>query len=284
MLKAISLVCIFFVVSSIAFVVTFPKYYDDTFNEILNLSNEPESVKGTVGFATLPTAEKNYLFNTLVTLQVTLLPYLMDSYIHDVFPDEAFDARLTSEYASRDSDISPFNYSTIPLSLFFFIGLIYLIKKIKTKNLKFSEFTLLVLFTSLFIWTVLVVDFATIERYYLPPLIPVMLIASYGLGRFIEQIQGQKEKILFFMSFIIAHSLYIVPFIGEMYLNDEVRSLAYQFNIPERSWLSPLPVSSQLSLNDPLVYVSTITFLMIFGLIYIRIKTRIPVEKRQAWS
>ena len=156
-LKVISLVLVFFVISSISFVATFPKYYDNTLNEILSTSGS----SGT-GYVSLPTVEKNYLFQTLVTLQITLLPYIMDSYIHDVFPDEAFEARLTEEWRSNASDISPSNYSTIPLSLFFFIGLIYLIKKIKTRNLIFSEFVLLVLFTSLFVFTVLTVDAPTI--------------------------------------------------------------------------------------------------------------------------
>ena len=98
-----------------------------------------------------------------------------------------------------------------------------------------------------------------------------ILIAAYGLGRFIQQIQSQKEKIVFFTTFIIAHSLYIIPLVNEMYF---ARSY----------WISPLPVSSQLSLNDPLVYVSTFTFIMIFVLIYLRIKTRIPVETREARS
>jgi len=164
----------------------------------------------------------------------------------------------------------PSNYSTIPLSLFFFIGLIYLIRKIKTRNLIFSEFALLVWFASVFIFTVLMVDYPWMERYYLPVMFPVMLIAAYGLGSFIKEIQSQKEKILFFTSFIIAHSLYIIPFFDKIYFSNNM------------NWLSPLPVSSQLVLNDPLVYVSTITFIMIFALIYIRIKTRIPVETREA--
>jgi len=258
-LKVISLALVFFVISSISFVATFPKYHDDPLNEILKIRSDAEEV----GYASIPTAEKNYLFQTLITLQVTLLPYLMDSYIHDIFPDEAGKVRLATE--------SPSNYSTIPLSLFFFIGLIYLIKKIKTGNLTFSEFALLVLFTSLFVFILSVVDYPTVDRYYLPLMFSIILIASYGLGKFIKQILSQKEKILFFMSFIIAHSLYIIPFVNEIYYSG-----AY--------WRNPLPVSSQLSLNDSLVYVSTITFLMIFVLIYFRIKTAIPLETRQARS
>jgi len=150
--KVSSLVLVFFVVSSITFVATAPRYHDDTLNELLKASEE----SGDVGFASLPTAEKNYLFQTLSTLQVTLLPYLMDSYINDIFPDEVDKTNLSKPWMTPTG--SPSNYSTIPLSLFFFIGLIYLIKKIKTRNLIFSEFASLVLFTSLFIFSVLVVD------------------------------------------------------------------------------------------------------------------------------
>jgi len=123
---------------------------------------------------------------------------------------------------------------------------------------------------------VLIVDFAWIERYYLPVMFPVMLIASYGLGRFIQQIQSQKEKIVFFSSFIIAQAFYIIPFIEEIYYSSYTRN--------ESPWSEQMLVHSQLALNDPLVYVSTITFVMIFGLIYVRIKTRISIETRQTRS
>jgi len=263
-LKVISLVLVFFVMSSISFVATYPKYYDDTWNQILRIKDSSVSER----YASAPSLEKNYLFQTLITLQVTLLPYLMDSYIHDVFPNEFENTRLP--YITPDG--FPYNYSTIPLSLFFFIGLITLIRKIKTRNLKFSEFALLVWFFGVFIFMVLIINEPTNERYYLPVMFPIILIASYALGNFIKQIQNQKEKILFFMSFIIAHSLYIISFFDEIYFTG--------FNV-FNTVVNPLPVSSQLSLNDPLVYVSTIIFVMIFVLIYLRAKLTIPSETRQ---
>jgi len=258
LLKVTSLLLVFFVVSSIAFVAISPRYYDNTLNQILNLGDEAE-----IGFASLPTLEKNYLFRGLTTLQVTLLPYIMDSYIDDVFSEEARETRLAE---------APSNYSSIPLTLFFFIGLITIIKKIKNRNLSFSELAILVWFTCSFVFTVLVVDFAWIERYYLPVMFPIILIASYSLGNFIKQIQSQTEKIIFFLSFMVAQSLYIIPFIEEIYNSTNSRV---------SPWSSPLPVSSQLSLNDPIVFVSSITFVMIFILIYLRIKTRISVETKQ---
>ena len=124
----------------------------------------------------------------------------MDSYIHDVFYEEAQEVRLETS--------SPPNHSTIPLSLFFFIGLIYIIRKIKTRTLKFSELVLLVWFASVFIFVFLIVDHPTLIRYYLPVMFPVMLIAAYGLGNFIKQIQSQKEKILFF--YVFRNSSFII--------------------------------------------------------------------------
>jgi len=256
-LKVISLVLVFFVIVSVTFVATFPRYHDNTFNQILKITEAAEIGQ----YASFPTLEKNYLYQTLTTLQVSLLPYLMDSYIHDVFPDESRNTRLAEK--------SPPNYSTIPVLLFFFIGFITMIRKIKTGNLRFSEFALLVWFTSLFIYTLLVVDFPTVERFYLPLMFPVILIASYGLGNFIKQIQNEKEKILFFISFIIAHSIYIISLFDKIYFSSNLERTAEY-------------VSSQVSLNYPLVYVATITFIMIFVLILIRIKTRISIEARQA--
>jgi len=135
-----------------------------------------------------------------------------------------------------------------------------MIRKIKTRNLNFSEFALLVWFTSLFILTVLFVDFRPVDRFYLGPFFPFILIASYGLWNFIQQIQNKKGKILFFMSFIIAHSLYLIPHLGEIY-----RSTTFW-------WRNPFPVSSELSLNEPLVYVSSIVFVIIFVIVLIRTK------------
>jgi len=252
-IKVISLVLIFFVISTISFLVAFPRYYDDPVNKMLTIA---EHSPGDVTlFSSFPTSEKNYLHRILGTTQVLLVPHLMDPYFHDLFPEEVEENR-------RYGQGIPFNYSTIPLSLFFFIGIIYMIRKIKTGNLNFSELALLVWFTSLFILSVLIADKPPIERYYLSPFFPLILIASYGLWNFIQQIQNQKGKIVFFMSFIIAHSLYLIPHIDKIYLH------IYQW----RFWKSPLPVGSELSLNEPIVYVSSIIFVVIFVIVYLRTK------------
>jgi len=147
-------------------------------------------------------------------------------------------------------------------------------RKIKTRDLKFSEFVLLVWFFGVFIFITLIVNEPTNERYYLPAMFPIILIASYALGKFIKQIQNQKEKILFFMSFIIAHSLYIISFFDEIYFS------GFGYYVNYNNIYNPYAVSSQLSLIDPLVYVSTIIFVGVFILIYLRVKLGISVETR----
>jgi len=257
LLKAISLAFIFFVIFSMSFIASFPRYYDNTLNQLLDLEENTKT-----GFVSLPTAEKNYLFRILGTLQITLLPYLMDSLIDDVFSEEAEKTRLLAP---------PPTFSTIPLSLFFFVGLISMIKKIKNRNLKFSEFLLLVWFTSTFIFSVLIIDFLWIGRYYLPLMFPIMFIAAYALGDFIKQIQNQKEKILFFTLFITANSLYIISFFDELYFSN-IR------------WYSPLPVTSQHALIDPVVSVSTIIFIGVSFLIYLRVKLKTSTKTRQEFG
>jgi len=257
-LKIISLVFVFFLISSVSFVATFPKFYDNTLNQIGKIRSDAEDV----GFSSPPTTEKNYFYRTYITFQVTLFPYLMDSYIYDIFPDEADKIKFSKP--------PPANYSTIPITLFFFIGLIYMIKNIKTGNLKFSEFVLLVWFASLFIFSVLTVDYFHVERYYLPTMFPIILIASYGLWRFIKQIQNKKGKILFSVLFLTTHSLYLIPFLDKIYYSSGVFIV------------SPLPVSSQLSLNEPIVYLSSLLFVMIFVLIFIGMKIGVPSETKQA--
>jgi len=272
LLKVTSLVLVFFVISSVSFVATFPKYYDNTLNQIQKTRSELE---GAGWISSFPYMHKNYLFRGITTLQVTLLPYLIDdtdtqfretpfgfSLFTDIFPDQS----------TKFFKGSPANFSTIPLTLFFFVGLIYMINSIKTGNLKFSEFALLVWFASMFIFIVLTLDWFHVERYYFPVMFPIMLIASYGLWRFVKQIQNQKEKILFSAFFIITHSLYLIPSLNKIYFS------------PWSFMESPLPVYSQFSLNDPLVYFSSILFMMIFVLIYLRIKTTIPAETNQVSS
>ena len=264
-LKVLSLVLIFFVISAIAFVVTFPRYYEDPINQMLTImERSPHELRT---FMSFPTAEKNYLHRILGTTQVLLVPHLMDPYFHDLFPEEIDEKRVLGKGA-------PLNYSTIPLSLFFFIGLIYIIKKIKARNLNFAEFAILVWFTSLYILTVLYSDKPPVERYYLSPFFPLILIASYGLWNFIKQIKNQKKRILFVMLFFIAHSLYLIPHIDKIYLH------LYEW----RFFKSPLPVAAELSLNDPLVYLSSIIFVVIFIIVYLRtkiffVKGRLVIKK-----
>ncbi len=114
--KVISLILIFFVVSTVSFLATFPRYYDDPINQMLTITEGSREIGM---FATFPTLEKNYFYRVLLTSHVIFFPHFMDSYFHESFPVEARNSAL--------GEGLPFNYSTIPLTFFFFIGIIYMI-------------------------------------------------------------------------------------------------------------------------------------------------------------
>ena len=63
------------------------------------------------------------------------------------------------------------------------------------------------------------------------------------------------------MSFIIAHSLYVILFFNRIYFSST--NVNYPF------------INSQFALTEPLVYVSTIIFVVISFLLFIKIKMKI---------
>ena len=75
--KALSLVLVFFVISSMTFIATVPRYHDDSINKILKISDE----SGAVGFASLPTLEKNYLFQN-TCYRTSNISSLLDGFLH----------------------------------------------------------------------------------------------------------------------------------------------------------------------------------------------------------
>jgi flagellar biogenesis protein FliO len=86
----------------------------------------------------------------------------------------------------------------------------------------------------------------------------MILIASYGLSRFISNEPNLKAKIIFVSIFIISHAITILAFSDLIYYS------------PEFIWPTPLPFSLQASLELPIVSILGIIFLITFGIFAIR--------------
>ena len=89
------------------------------------------------------------------------------------------------------------------------------------------------------------------ERYFFPVMIPIMLIASYGMWNLLGKIQNKKEKFLLVFSFIFCHSLFTLTFWKTIYFS------------PNQMMLNPLLFSMQNAFNDPIVIWSSIGFVIL---------------------
>jgi len=263
LLNTFFLILIFFSGTTMALFISNPYYYPDPINQLLEMGRgEKELTGGLTGgnvvLLAYPSIENDHLFRTLQTFHTTLIPYFVPYY-------EA----QSSEKSWRDLYLNDtYTISSVPLSIFFFIGLFYLISKIKKTSINFSEFLLLVWFTSLFVLIVLTVREFNMERYFLPLMFPIMIIASYGMWNLICKIQSKKEKFLLFFSFIFCHSLFTLTFWKTIYFSPGVDAVD-----PNRI-ISPshLPFTMQNAINDPIIQWTSIGFIII--LIALIIKNR----------
>ncbi len=219
-----------------------PYYYPDPINQLLEMGRgEKELSDAKIVLLTYPSIENDHLFRTLTTFHTTLIPYFVPYYEAESSEESYHDLALDET----------FTISSVPLSIFFFIGLFYLISKIRARSINCSEFILLIWFTSLFVLVVLTVREFNMERYYLPLMIPIMLIASYGMWNLLGKIQNKKEKFLLFFSFIFCHSLFTLTFWEHIYFSPGV----FQFN--------PLPFTMQNSFEEPIIQWSSIGFVIL---------------------
>ena len=240
--STIFIILIFFSGTTMALFVSNPYYYPDPINQLLEMGRgEKELSDAKIVLLTYPSIENDHLFRTLATFHTTLIPYFVPYYEAESSEESYHDLALDET----------FTISSVPLSIFFFIGLFYLISKIRARSINCSEFLILIWFTSLFVLVVLTVREFNMERYYLPLMIPIMLIASYGMWNLLGKIQNKKEKFLLFFSFIFCHSLFTLTFWEHIYFSPGV----FQFN--------PLPFTMQNSFEEPIIQWSSIGFVIL---------------------
>ncbi len=222
--------------------VTSPYYYPDPFGQffsqietIENYSavNEPWSLSDRVplqlGF----------------TFSATVFP-IFDTYFY-LFSPENIPTSATWGHT----------FTTIPLTLFFFIGIGYLFLKIKRKTLSNLEFLMLFWYTSIFIIISLSVDSYNSTRHFIPLFFPMMLIMSYGLWNFLIFFKSPIIKIGFFVFTMFTHAITYMIFWERIYFE------------PLTIWVLPLDINFRDSISIPTVLYSGISFLILFSILCI---------------
>lgn len=222
--------------------VTFPYYYPDPIGQFFSQTEAIENYGG----VNEPWSLSNRVpLQFGFTFSATIFP-IFDTYFYLFSPENV---PISATWGHT--------FTTIPLTLFFLIGIFYLFLKIKRKTLSNLEFLMLIWYSTTFVIISLSVDSYNSTRHFMPLFFPMMLIASYGLWNFLKQYQSYILKMGFFVFTMFTHSLTYLVFWERIYFE------------PSLIWILPLDINLRDSLSFPLVLFSGILFLTSFSILFI---------------
>lgn len=257
-IKMTMIVAVFLLLSVFSFLLTQPGFYKDPLVQIKTIKSDMDNYNRDVWFIAYPTIQGIQPTRILLLFHYTLFPSPIEHQIPGAYPNSIFKIGWNS----------PPTNSSLPITIFFFIGFAYLIQKIKNlKNCK-SEVLMLSWFVSTFILTLMIARDFSLERYLLPFLLSIIIISTYGLWNFIKNITSNKIKTVFTLHFLFAHSITSMYYWKEFYQS------------PGTFWTNPLPYGTlQESLINPLTLFVNITF-VIFVIYLTTIKFRQKIKIR----
>ena len=119
----------------------------------------------------------------------------------------------------------------------------------------FSEFLILSWFVSFFIIISLNVESFTQTKYYVPMILPIVLVAAYGFVNFLNMVLNKVVQKIFYIITIVAHGITYLIFWEDIYFN------------PEKIWRLPLDINFQKSISEPTVIFCSVIFLITFFVI-----------------
>lgn len=243
LIKSIGLISIFFSIFFVSLLVTFPYYWPDPIGQIELQINSLDSEN----YPTLTTnIDAKKIFLPFIE-SVTIAP-VIELYYYIFLPEEI-----------PDSLNQGHTFTSIPLSLFFIIGLGYIIWKIKTKKIIFEELIIFGWYLSVYLTLTPLLESYSSTKQFLPIIFPMALIMSYGLWRFIENFSYKKIKIFFFSLTLFIHSITFLIFWKMIYFE------------PFSVWALPMTpfFNFREAMLNPIILYSGISFLIIFSILFI---------------
>ena len=139
------------------------------------------------------------------------------------------------------------NFSTVPLTVLFIIGIGFLTDDLRKKNFEFSKLILISWYFLTFLMLALTIDSYQYERYWIGLFFPMMFIASYGTYRLTKNL-NKSITFTFLAVSILTHALSFFIFWEILY------------SYPTGTYWSPFPISLQESITIPLIYSFNIIF------------------------
>ena len=139
------------------------------------------------------------------------------------------------------------NFSTVPLTVLFIIGIGFLTDDLRKKNFEFSKLILISWYFLTFLMLALTIDSYQYERYWIGLFFPMMFIASYGTYRLTKNL-NKSITFTFLAVSILTHALSVFIFWEILYAG------------PTFELQPPFPISLQESITIPLIYSFNIIF------------------------
>lgn len=250
--KALGVCVLFTLITIVITIGTFPFYYPDPIGQLM-VQFEGSQTHGPINNSFRP----NSIMPAIFTFSATILPTI-DTYYY------VFD----SENIPYSAEIGH-TFSTIPLAFLFFVGITFIIQKIKRRKLLKTEFLVGIWFTTLFIFCSLITDSYNVSRYFFPLMFPIMLIMAYGTWRLCEDIRSYLVKIGFVCLTTISHAITYLVFWEMIYFE------------PETIWKLPWDINLRESLSNPVVLgISIIFSLVLLTICIIKIRTSKIYQKK----
>ena len=250
--KSIFLFLLFLTIVFSTIIITNPYYYVDpigqlsiqyqNLQDLKSISSESRSTWSPL---------QNFYMPFLGTFSATIYPAI-DAY-YSIFDADNIPKSVANGYT----------FTSVPLTILFFVGVFYLLRKIMKKELLFAELLIVIWFLSFFITISLGNDSFTQTKYYVPMILPIVLIMAYGFVNCLKNILNKIVQKIFFITTIAAHAVTYLIFWENIYFN------------PEKIWRLPLDINFQKAISDPIVLLCSVIFLISFFIIItIKAKSR----------
>ncbi|MDE1764430.1 MAG: glycosyltransferase family 39 protein, partial [Thaumarchaeota archaeon] len=179
--KHIAKICflsvVFFAMALLGLFLAEPGFYLNPLNEISVMKTDMDNYNHDVWYIGYPSIHNIQIKSVVSVFHYVLFPSFIEKQISD--PNLNLSGNFGWTY--------PPTYSSIPLSVFFFVGLGYVLYRISKFKDCTSEVLLLIWFVSTFALTLAIVKDFSLERYLLPLEVSIVFIASYGLWQFIKE-------------------------------------------------------------------------------------------------
>jgi len=248
-------ILLFFTIASFSLFLTEPGFYENPLNQIALMKKDMDNYNHDVWFIGYPTIHGIQIDRLLTVFHYMVFPSFTEHKIPGAYPNSIINLGW----------YNPSTYSSIPLTIFFFIGFGYLIYRIsKFKDFP-SETLVLIWFISILIFSLAIARDFSLERYLLPFAISIIFIASYGFWNFIKDIPYHKTKITFAIYVMFAHSMTSLLYWQKIYFS------------PDMTWTNPLHFGTlQESLDNQFTFViNVINVIFIVFILVIRFRKRI---------